>query len=537
MLSVAFRVDSSAFIGSGHLIRCLSIASSLLERGARIHIISSDNHDNLLSSLGADYQNILIPSSLRRADTRKEFEDFSYSDWIDCSQIEDASKVISAYKNNNISAPDWIVVDHYALSSEWSDYIKKNNDFKSVKLCFLDDLCNRKHNADIIVDANYHGKETHSRYDGLVAGKTVRLLGPSYALMNKHFAASSRESKRREGFNSVLVYFGSADLYNMTKEIVSVFLSKEFNDLSIHVVLGLHNACESIIREKLRGHKNYICHSYVNNMAALMSECDLAIGAGGSTTWERIVMHLPSIVYSLAHNQESFLSTLEQDGYITYLGHASNYNQRQFLATLRKIRSSYSNYCFDNLIVDPYGCSRIATAIFDSKEEYDLRDVQYSDILFLYRLVNDPLVRANSINNKEIRFEDHRDWLLRGLQKSNRQHYVMCSKIDAAPYAQIRFDETCSYSGIIEIDLSIHSSIRGRGHAIYLLTEGIARAKNYFLSMKQFKAVVFKDNEPSNKVFASLGFALQDSLGSSCNEWVLPSYVCAKYPEGSTCED
>ena len=55
-------------------------------------------------------------------------------------------------------------------------------------------------------------------------------------------------------------------------------------------------------------------------MPELMACADLSLGAGGTTTWERMFMGLPSIVAALADNQLETCEWLASRGLIHYLG-------------------------------------------------------------------------------------------------------------------------------------------------------------------------------------------------------------------------
>jgi spore coat polysaccharide biosynthesis predicted glycosyltransferase SpsG len=49
-------------------------------------------------------------------------------------------------------------------------------------------------------------------------------------------------------------------------------------------------------------------------MAQLMFEADLAVGAGGSTSWERCCLGLPTLLYVTADNQKEIAKNLEKLG-------------------------------------------------------------------------------------------------------------------------------------------------------------------------------------------------------------------------------
>ncbi len=183
----------------------------------------------------------------------------------------------------------------------------------------IDDLANRKHNCDIILDQNYYA-DMKLRYQGLVPKYCNQLLGPEYALLRKEFYVAKKTLRKRSGtIKNILVFFGGSDPSNETGKTLEALIQLKTTDLAINVVVGASNPHKDSLKLICDiNNFNYLCQ--VSNMAQLMAEADLAIGAGGTTTWERCFLELPSIVIAIAENQVGLCEEAAKAGVITFLG-------------------------------------------------------------------------------------------------------------------------------------------------------------------------------------------------------------------------
>ena len=127
---------------------------------------------------------------------------------------------------------------------------------------------------------------------------------------------------KRNGIKNILVFFGGADATNETMKALRALKSieQQVKDITINVVAGGSNPHKAEVKAFCNQNDNmrYLCQ--VNNMAELMAEADLAIGAGGTTTWERLFLDLPSIVICIADNQKKICEDCSRQGLINYLG-------------------------------------------------------------------------------------------------------------------------------------------------------------------------------------------------------------------------
>jgi UDP-2,4-diacetamido-2,4,6-trideoxy-beta-L-altropyranose hydrolase len=210
----------------------------------------------------------------------------------------------------------WLLVDHYALDTRWEQQMRPF----TGKIMVIDDLADRPHDCDLLLDQNqYTGLER--RYDGLVPDHCERLLGPRYALLRPEFAAARKTLRHRDGqVRRIFIFFGGSDLTNETSKALEAIRLLNRSDIAVDVVVGASNPKGDQIREICQRMPNTDFHIQVENMAELMAAADLAIGAGGTTTWERCCLGLPSIVLVLADNQREVAEAMSAAGAMKNVG-------------------------------------------------------------------------------------------------------------------------------------------------------------------------------------------------------------------------
>lgn len=307
-MKVVFRVDASAQMGTGHLMRCLTLAEALRERGVQTHFICREHVGNLIALL----QQKAMPISVLPAPTAGDTTyGEGYAAWLGTTQAEDAEQTIKAL---NGEKPDWLVVDHYGLRIEWEKRLRPH----VGKLMVIDDLANRHHDCDVLLDQNYSA-EGEQRYASFVTPLCKVLLGPRYALLRKEFKAiRERLEPRAHKLKKILIFFTAGDDQGETmKAIQGIELFGKVE--CVDVVVGQANPGNvEIIKKCDELHWGYHCQ--VDYMPRLIAQADLVIGAGGSSNWERCALGVPALVAILAENQAPIAQALGLAGVIYNLG-------------------------------------------------------------------------------------------------------------------------------------------------------------------------------------------------------------------------
>jgi UDP-2,4-diacetamido-2,4,6-trideoxy-beta-L-altropyranose hydrolase len=309
-MRIAIRVDATCQIGTGHFMRCLTLADELKQKGVGIRFVSRRLPENLRDmSVAKGYDLMLLKSTPSDGVAGK----LPHSSWLGTSQAQDATETIQVLSDQTW---DWLVVDHYALDTAWESAMRP----EVGKIMVIDDLADRLHDCDLLLDQNLYGELEH-RYDGLVPDHCVKLLGPRYALLRPEFAAARKTLRHRDGrVRRILVFFGGSDLSNETAKVLEAIRLLNRTEIAVDVVVGASNPKGDRIREICQGMPNTDFHLQVENMAELMAAADLAIGASGTTTWERCCLGLPSIVLVLADNQRAVAEAMSAAGAMRNLG-------------------------------------------------------------------------------------------------------------------------------------------------------------------------------------------------------------------------
>lgn len=331
-MKVAIRVDSSTAIGSGHLMRCLTLAERMhKEKNAEVHFISRDLDGNLHGKI-RDAGFVLHVLPRHPLDERLT----GYAAWLTVPQDVDAEETKEVLQS--IGTVDCLVVDSYALDIVWERNIRPFTD----EIFVIDDLANRVHDCDFLLDQNFY-LDKEARYVGLVPTDCKLLLGPRYALLREEFYEARKHLRKRDDIlRNILVFYGGSDLTNETMKALhalQVFHETQ-PEITVDVIVGGSNPHQQEIKAFCEAPdvKKWICyHLQVDNMAEYMVRADLMLGAGGATTWERCFLELPAIVTAVADNQVRIAENCATAGYITYLGCAAEIEESQIISALRSV--------------------------------------------------------------------------------------------------------------------------------------------------------------------------------------------------------
>jgi len=289
-MRIAFRVDASPQIGIGHLMRCLTLAEVLKKEGHEIHFISARLAVD--SSWLHQYKVSILP--------KENNQEIHYSD---LAQEIDAKKTIDTLCGDI----DYLIVDNYDLDIVWHRILRRYTN----KIMVIDDLADKEFDCDLLLNQNLGS--CASDYQGRVPDSCKLLLGCDYALLREEFlclrkrALEKRESTQQ--IKNILVCMGGSDKSNATYKV----LQQINNDYNTVVVLGEASIHKQMIKKFSSG-RNISVVINANNMSELILNADLAIGAGGSTSWERCCLGLPTLVYVLSENQRSVAENLEKIG-------------------------------------------------------------------------------------------------------------------------------------------------------------------------------------------------------------------------------
>jgi len=355
-MNVFFRVDASLQIGTGHVMRCLTLADAFRSRGDKVFFICRAHTGHLIEKIKKEG---FFVCTLPKFVGDLLDPDSAHAGFLGATWEEDAKQTRDAIENT-AAHPDWLIVDHYAVDARWERTLKA----AVPRLMLIDDLANRDHECDILLDqnefSNFEGRYLSKVSKGcnLLLGARYVILHPLYAEMHNHLGNPSTSVKR------ILIYFGGADAPNLTGVALRAFLSLKRRDIELDVVLPLLSSHLEEIQSSAANQNNIHFHSALPSLAPIMAHADLSIGAGGTTTWERICLRLPSIVITLADNQHLLARQLHERKIIEWMGTADSVTESDIADLLARLISNPSQLRIPpESMIDGKGVERILDAM------------------------------------------------------------------------------------------------------------------------------------------------------------------------------
>ncbi|MFZ5981802.1 MAG: UDP-2,4-diacetamido-2,4,6-trideoxy-beta-L-altropyranose hydrolase [Candidatus Zixiibacteriota bacterium] len=313
-MKVVVRTDSSLLIGTGHMMRCLTLAEELRRNGVEVVFICREHPGNIIERAvlkGFKVHRLPLDDDKLMNDPDRSL----YDRWRGVEKEYDAEQTRAVLSVPESDA-DWLVVDHYGLDAAWEATMRSYVDGIMV----IDDLANRRHDCDILLDQNLY-ERLETRYDGLVPTGAHLLLGPEFVLLRDEFRQARRNLKKRNGrVGRLLISFGGTDTGNDTMKALAMATLPDFRDLTFEIVVGQTNPQAEKIKKVCAGLPRTGYHRNIDNMAQLMAGTDLCVGAGGTSTWERCCLGLPTVTLAVAENQVEVARLSEKAGFARYLG-------------------------------------------------------------------------------------------------------------------------------------------------------------------------------------------------------------------------
>ncbi|WP_111414077.1 UDP-2,4-diacetamido-2,4,6-trideoxy-beta-L-altropyranose hydrolase [Billgrantia lactosivorans] len=504
---VAFRADASLEIGSGHVMRCLTLADALRAQGAQCHFFCREHPGHLGELIEArGYPVHRLAQEARDTDTAvtpgTEPEP-AHAHWLGASWDEDAASCLPLLAE---LAPVWLVVDHYALDHRWETAVLDGLLGSRPRLLVIDDLADRRHVADLLLDQNLGRQEED--YRGLIPERCQVLAGPRYALLRPEFRewreASLSRRARAPQLQRLLINLGGVDKDNVTGQVLDALSGCDLPaDLQISVVMGAAAPWrESVTAQakKMPWPTEVVVN--VSDMARRMAEADLAIGAAGSTSWERCCLGLPTLMVVLADNQREIADALAANGAALPLEpadlEASLAGQLAVLDAPGAL-TAMSQQAAD--LVDGQGIAHVLAAL-QPTGSCRLRPMQVQDLERVLAWRNHPEVRRHMYTQRLITLEEHRGWFVRVSQAPQR--HLLIYEQEGEPLGFVNLNVVDAAAGRADWGFYLAPEApRGSGHGLGQCTLTYA-----FTTLKLHKLCgeVLADNSRSQRFHERLGF-------------------------------
>ena len=343
---ILIRADGGREIGSGHIMRCLSVAGALQEQGKEVlFVLADDAAAELLTARGQQFR-------ILHTDYRKPEEELSV-----------LTLVLETYR------PELFLADSYFVTAEYFEQVGRY-----TKTAYIDDMCAFPCPVDILINYNIYGEMLPYRERALPRNRAF-LLGCSYAPLRAEFG--NAEYSVKDNAAHVLITTGGGDRYNLAGQILQLALSDAgCRELCYHVVSGSFNSNLPELRAIAEHHGNVRIYENVRNMAELMRQCDIAVTAGGSTMYELCAVGVPIVCFSFADNQERLVETFIEKRLACYGGNYLREKEElpkrvtehvRLLAESKTLREEYSHR--EKKLVDGKGAERLAKTLIELAQE------------------------------------------------------------------------------------------------------------------------------------------------------------------------
>jgi UDP-2,4-diacetamido-2,4,6-trideoxy-beta-L-altropyranose hydrolase len=493
---IAFRVDASYQIGTGHLMRCLALADAIHKQGANICFVSRHMPDYLQSMIE---ERGYIFKRLTSSSTKSDEQLLDHSHWLGTSQCADAVETLNVLSSR---LWDWLIVDHYALDNQWESLLRSS----AKKIMVIDDLGDRVHDCDMLLDQNFY-LDMHGRYNDKVPPGCKLLLGPTFALLRPDFKILRDRSKVcKDKVKRVLIFFGGVDPLNYTSHAIKVLASLRYLGLHVDVVIGMQHPKRDEIESQCAT-LGFSCHIQTNKIAELMSSADIAIGAGGISTWERCCLGLPSLVFSTAINQQQQLSDAACEGLL----YAPDMVELDEISLATHIQALIENTPLRTMIsangmrfVDGFGVMRVVGNLEMCRIEMRLATKEDACTVFNWR--NHESIRNVSRSNQLIEWTEHQVWFNEILTCSESN--LLIGMVKGSKIGVVRYDYVGNEAEI-SIYLAPEKVVSGYGAGLLKSAEQWLRLNKQ--DIQSISAYVLGHNTRSAKFFTSAGYSVKST--------------------------
>jgi UDP-2,4-diacetamido-2,4,6-trideoxy-beta-L-altropyranose hydrolase len=475
-VALVIRADADTRMGTGHVMRCLALAQQW-RRSGKVTFVATACPPALADRLQAEnfeLRRLSVPGG-------------SHAD----------AEATAAIANATHTA--WLAVDGYQFGV---DYIRALQ-AAGCHVLQLDDYGHAaEYPSEFVLNQNL---SADARLYAHRSPQTQLLLGPSFALLREEFATWRLRPRDVSVIaNKILVTLGGSDPDNVTATVIEgLRLVAAEREIEVAVIVGGGNPHRTTL-EALVAEAGPSIRLIVNppSMPELMARADVAVAAGGSTSWELAFFGLPSVILVIAPNQAPTAAALHEHGIAVSLGSSETATAAQIADVVRSLLDDPSRR--DQMsragreLVDGLGARRITARL--KACDIKLRPATDDDCRTLWHWANHPDVRAASFSSDPIPWETHERWFA-ARREAQRAIYLASTNVNK-PLGQIRFEQT---DAAAVISVSLAQEARGRDWGAALIVAGVER----FLTESataQIDAYIKPDNHASIRAFETAAF-------------------------------
>jgi len=491
-MNIVIRTDSSVHIGSGHVMRDLVLAKELLRLGHNISFASRPQDGDSIDYIkqqGFSVHELACPDEWL---TPKSSSD--YSAWLQVSIKSDIEQFCAV-----IQSADLVIVDHYALGAEWQEEIKSHYNCKIVA---IDDLV-REHRADIVIDQTLlRTPEEYVQHNN----HGINLTGSEYALIHPKFTTKREFALEKNASPStikILISMGGIDKNNSTLEVLKTLVLLESNKPQVTVLLSGKSPSYKDVKQFCVQHSNWINHiDFSDNMAEILLEHAIAIGAPGTTACERACLGVPSIIIPLADNQRTIATNLlKTDSAILV---EPEQIKDQLINAYNSLVLNWSKYHRNSLqLCDGLGVKRVGRYIDNlllaKTNKITLRPASAADIEQVFYWQSQPETRKYALTREKITWDEHKVWMQRKLESAQDYFYIIEAEIPQESVGVIRLDRMKNAEYLVSIFISPEYFGQGIAKSTLCFIDGIHQHVT-------LHATVMENNTASQRLFIAANY-------------------------------
>jgi len=353
-MNIAIRVDASTLIGSGHVMRCMVLARQLQQQGADVSFICRQATGDLIEPIRAQgYPVVVLPEVVEPDASLAE----GYARWLGVPQAVDAEQSLTALAG---CMPQLVVIDHYALDAVWEQPFRE----RGVSVVVIDDLANRSHNCQLLIDQNIW-PDMQTRYNDRVDADCKRLLGPEFALLREDFARLRQQlPEQRE---HLLAFFGGTDPTGECAKLLKACCQLQQYPMPVVVISGRFNSAQAQLDALQPQLPDWVqLHQLPPDYEDLLCRARYALGASGSSNWERLCLKIPTTIVSVAENQRTLARFLGEQEIVRYLGDGEETGPQDYIRELRWIAEHQEDPAAQGAVtlnIDGLGANRVAEEV------------------------------------------------------------------------------------------------------------------------------------------------------------------------------
>ncbi len=465
-MKTLFICKASPTLGSGHVMRCLTLANALYAKGWECTFFCSAETVETVPLLRSAPHNLV-------------------------------------YDKGDLDHYQTAIIDRYDFDKADEAPFRAYAD----KIVVIDDLADRAHECDVLLDQTY-GRQKQD-YESLVPDFCEFLLGADYALLRPEFPiarqeALSRREKRNGKLERILVSLGGTNIDNITGKVLSAFLDYNRHNLKIDVVMGGSASFQPDVEVLIEELNTKSLHSVTlfrnvdsEKMVALMVNADLSIGAGGTTSWERCCLGLPTVLIELADNQKDIARDLDRAGAVINLGTHKNLSREALTSTLNDLVSQPETLMSMTekaaSICNGHGLERVIPRLVLPEEKVSLSVMDKHDEKILYEWQSSEGLRKYFRNSDAPSWEEHQTWFKKAVEDQKRQLFCIRHGRDKA--GMLRLDSMEDFHEY-EISILVAPGFQGKKIASYALKQ-----INKIYPEAVFYAEIHPENKASLRLF------------------------------------